>query len=157
MPAQKKPRGSSSKKSPTKRPSNPPKERRAQAESFPHALADLLRSKKIPVPKGLLEATPQAYAGQPVSFIEQLGRRPAAELKAYAEKIATFAARQDARARSVWDSHPLIVELRRRKLKEPKMPARVIGVAVSMARPLKEWTDKEILRAVDEWVKRSSR
>ncbi len=157
MPSQKKPRVSSPKKSPTRRSSNPTTKRRSEAESFPEALAELLRSKKIPVPKGLLNAPPQAYAGQPVSFVEQIAKRPVAELKEFADKVATYAARQQARAKSVWDSHPLIVEVRRRKLKEPNMPDRVIGISVSLVKPLKEWTDKELLRAVDEWVKRSKR
>ena len=82
---------------------------------------------------------------------------PDADVKRFADKIAGYVARQQARAKAAWDSSPLIVELRRRKLKEPPMPSRVVGASVSLTKPLKEWSDAEILRAVKEWVSRSSR
>ena len=118
---------------------------------FPGALASLLRSRKIKVPAGLKDAPPQAYASQPPSFVEQLAQLPDGNLRAYAEKIATYAKRQAERARQAWEASPLIAELRRRGLKEPEVPARVVGASVSLAKPLSEWSDAEIRRAADEW------
>ena len=143
---------SSKKKSPTAARTNP----RASEGGFPSALAALLRSRKIAVPKGLEEAPPEAYADQPASVVEQLAKQPDAQLKAYAEHIAGFAARRLARAKAAWDSSPLIAELRRRKLKEPSPPKRVVGANVSLKTPLKDWTDAQILKAANEWAKKGA-
>lgn len=118
---------------------------------FPKALASLLRSRKIRVPTGLSDAPPQAYASQPPSFVENLAQLPDGDLRAYAEKIATYAKRQAQRASQAWEASSLIAELRRRGLNEPEVPARVVGASVSLAKPLSEWSDAEILRAADEW------
>jgi hypothetical protein len=150
-------KSSSKKRSPV--PAVRDRARRSEAdpdESFTGALAALLRERKIVVPRGLTTAPPQAYAGQPASVVDQLSRLSDGELKQYAEKVAGYVTRQTARAKAAWEGSPLITELRRRKLKEPPMPARVVGISVSLTKPLKEWSDKEILGAVAEWVKRSS-
>jgi hypothetical protein len=110
-----------------------------------------LRSRKIRVPSGLSDAPPQAYASQPPSFVDNLVQLPDGDLRAYAEKIATYSKRQAARARQAWEGSPLIAELRRRGLKEPDVPVRVVGASVSLAKPLKEWSDREISRAAAEW------
>jgi hypothetical protein len=125
--------------------------RLATEESFPNALAALLRSKRIRVPAGLEAAPPQAYASQPPSFVESLKDLGNDELRRYAEKIAGYAARQAERARQAWEGSPLIAELRRRKLREPACPARVVGASVSLTKPLKEWSDAELVRAASEW------
>lgn len=121
------------------------------ASDFPGALASLLRSRKIRVPTGLSAAPPQAYASQPPSFVEHLAQLPDPDLRAYAEKIATYAKRQAERARQAWEASPLIAELRRRGLEEPEVPARVVGASVSLAKPLSEWSNREITNAAAEW------
>ena len=108
------------------------------------------------MPSGLTSAPPVAYANQPVSFVDQLAKRPDQELKVFAEKIANYANRQLERAKASWESSPLIAELRRRKLKEPSPPTRVVGVSVSLRKPLAAWTDTEIVKAATEWSKRGS-
>lgn len=123
--------------------------------TFPQAFAALLRSRKIPVPKGLQSAPPDAYARQPPSFVEQLAELSDDELQRYGERVAGYAARQAARARSEWEASPLIAELRRRKLPEPPQPTRAAGVSVSLTKPLAEWTDKELIRAAREWSRRA--
>jgi hypothetical protein len=120
-------------------------------DSFPQALAALLRSRRIRVPAGLADAPRQAYASQPASYVGELARLGDDELKRYAQKIAGYARRQAERARADWESSPLIAELRRRGLKEPPCPVRVVGASVSLTKPLREWSDAEILRAADEW------
>jgi hypothetical protein len=129
----------------------------ADASGFPVAFAALLKKKKVPVPKGLLEAPPEAYASQDPSFVDQLANLPNSQLKAFADKVAGYADRQKERGRVEWERSPLIAELRRRKLKEPPMPARPSGVSVSLAKPLAKWTDKELLRAAEAWSKASSK
>ena len=119
--------------------------------TFPQALAGLLRSRKVRVPAGLSDAPPQAYASQPSSYVERLSELGDAELRRYAEQIAGYAPRQAKRARAEWEASPLIAELRRRRLKEPDPPVRVVGASVSLAKPLGEWSDAEIVRAADEW------
>jgi hypothetical protein len=128
--------------------------RRRADDAFPAALAALLRSRKIAVPAGLEDAPPEAYANQPASFVDQLAKRPDAELKVFAHKIANHRKRQLERAKAAWDSSLLIAELRRRGLKEPPPPTRAVGVSVSLRKPLKEWTDAEIIRAATEWAKK---
>ncbi len=148
-----KPRPSSSKKkSPAKTRTN----HEDAGGEFPAALAELLRSRKLAVPKGLESAPPEAYANQSVSFVDQLAKHPDSQLEMFAEKVAGWAPRQLARAKAEWDSSPLIAELRRRKLKEPAPPKRVAGVSVSLRTPFKEWTDAQIVKAAGEWSKRGS-
>ena len=120
-------------------------------QTFPGALAALLRSRRIRVPAGLEEAPRQAYASQPPSFVEQLAGLGNEELRRYAEKIAGYARRQAKRAREDWEASPLIAELRRRRLQEPDCPVRVVGASVSLTKPLSQWSDGEIMRAADEW------
>ena len=137
-----------------KKPSTPAKKAPSGGKSFPAAFAALLKARKIPVPKGLLDAPPEAYASQPASFVESLERSSASELKRFAEQVAGYAERRRQRVLSEWDRHPLIGELRRRGLKEPAAPTHG-GFSVSLTKPFKEWSDKEILAAAAEWSKRS--
>lgn len=132
-----------------------PRASTGSGEAFPRAFAALLRSRKIPVPKGLQSAPPDAYARQPASFVEELAERSDVELRTYAERIAGYASRQAARARADWESSPLIAELRRRKLPIPPRPVRPAGMSVSLATPLEEWSDKELLAAAREWSERA--
>lgn len=151
---------------PARRPS-PPRQRTARTpavrkrltaveDSFPDALAALLRSRKIRVPTGLTSAPPQAYASQPVDYVDRLANLSDAELRRYGEQIASYARKQAARARDSWESSPLIAELRKRRLPEPETPSRVVGASVSLAKPLKEWSDGEIVHAADEWSRMGS-
>lgn len=125
--------------------------KRGATGAFTDAFADLLRSRKLAVPNGLLDAPPEAYASQPASVVETFGRLPDSELTRFAEKVAGYAQRQADRAAAEWDRSPLIAELRRRKLKEPPRPSRAAGVSASLAKPLAEWTDKELLDAATHW------
>lgn len=127
------------------------KRARGGEPTFPEALAALLRSRKVRVPAGLTDAPPQAYASQPSSYVERLTELGDEELRRYAEQIAGYARRQAKRARDAWEASPLIAELRRRRLKEPDPPERVVGASVSLSKPLSEWSDAEIVRAADEW------
>lgn len=129
----------------------PPKRTGSGEPTFPEALAGLLRSRKVRVPSGLVDAPPQAYASQPSSYVERLTELGNEELRRYADQIAGYARRQAKRAREAWEASPLIAELRRRRLKEPEPPVRVVGASVSLAKPLSEWSDGEIVRAADEW------
>lgn len=124
--------------------------------AFPDALAALLRSRKIKVPSGLLDAPPQAYASQPTSYVERLSDMPDAELRRFAEQIAGYARRQAERAERDWEASPLIAELRKRGLDEPDPPKRVVGASVSLAKPLSEWSDAELTRAAQEWSRLGS-
>lgn len=124
---------------------------RGAKETFPQAFAALLRSRDISVPKGLRDAPPEAYAHQSADFVEQLSGLSDTELKRYADQVAGYVRRLEQRARREWDTSPLIAELRKRKLKEPPCPTRVVGASVSLAKPLSEWSNAEILRAADEW------
>ena len=124
---------------------------KAKTETFPAAFARLLRSRGISVPRGLRDAPPEAYAGQPAELVDQLSGLPDTELKRYAERVGGWVRRQEQRAHREWDTSPLIAELRRRKLKEPACPVRVVGVSVSLAKPLADWSNAEILRAAEEW------
>jgi hypothetical protein len=125
--------------------------------AFPKAFAALLRERGLPVPRGLGTAPPEAYANVEAAFAEELARLPDDDLTRYAERVAGFAARQAARAKSEWESSPLIRELRRRRLTVPPPPARVVGASVSLAKPLTEWTNAELLAAAREWSKRGAR
>jgi hypothetical protein len=88
-------------------------------------------------------------------MVEQLSGLSDTELKRYAEQIGGYVRRQEQRAKREWDTSPLIAELRKRKLKEPPPPARVVGASVSLAKPLSDWSNAEILRAADEWSRMS--
>lgn len=118
---------------------------------FPTALAELLRSRRIRVPNGLLDAPPEAYARQDAAFVQELAKLDDDALRAHAERVAGYARRQAERARRSWDTSPLIVELRRRKLKEPPRPQRVVGAAFNLKKPLPEWSDAEVLEAARQW------
>ncbi len=84
-------------------------------------------------------------------MVEQLSGLSDTELKRYAEQIGGYVRRQEKRARREWDMSPLIAELRKRKLKEPPSPVRVVGASVSLAKPLSDWSNAEILRAAGDW------
>ena len=150
-PAKRKPAGKASSKGSPGRSSAVSSKRGAEEAGFPEAFAALLRERKLAVPSGLADAPPEAYASQPASFVEQLGRLPDQELRRYAEQVGGYAERQAARAAAEWDRSPLIAELRRRKLKEPPRPLRAAGVSASLAKPLAEWSDKELLDAATRW------
>ena len=139
-------------KKPKPKPKPKASARKAPSGGFPEAFAKLLKAKKVPVPKGLLDAPPEAYASQPASFVAQLERLSAAELKRYAEQVGGYADRQRKRVLAEWERHPLIAELRRRGLKEPAPPKRR-GFSVSLTKPFSKWTDKEILAAATAWSK----
>jgi hypothetical protein len=125
----------------------------ARGLDFRVVFAELLKAKKIPVPKGLLDAPPEAYANQPASFVEQLERLPKAQLAKFAEQVGGYAQRQRERALHAWETSPLIAEIRRRKLKEPAPPKKPTGASVSLTKPLKDWTDKQLLSAAERWSK----
>lgn len=131
--------------------SNNVRKLRDPESSFPIALAELLRSRRIRVPAGLENAPRQAYASQPPSFVEHLADLGNDELQEYAAQIAGYARRQAKRAREAWEASPLIAELRRRRLAEPPCPARVVGVSVSLKKPLSDWSNGEIVHAANEW------
>lgn len=120
-------------------------------DSFLDAFVKLLRSRRIRAPQGLVGAPPEAYASQEAAFVARLAQLSDADLKVYAERIAGYARRQQERAKTAWESSALVAELRRRGLREPAVPVRVVGASVSLARPLKDWSDDEVLRAADEW------
>lgn len=124
-------------------------------EGFPQALGALLRARRIPVPAGLEEAPPEAYAREPASLVDELAALPDDDLRRFADRIASYAERQAERARREWDASPLIAELRRRGLEEPSRPRRAAGVSVSLTKPLGEWTDAEIVRAARDWSRRA--
>ena len=123
-------------------------------ESFPKAFAALLRERGVAVPRGLSSAPPEAYANAAAEVVTQLARLSDAELERYAERVAGYASRQAARAKAAWNSSPLIAEIKRRKLTVPPPPPRVVGASVSLAKPLAEWTNRELLAAAREWSKR---
>lgn len=122
--------------------------------AFPEALAELLRKRRLKVPDGLVEAPPEAYARQPASFASRLADLDDDALALHAEKVASYARRQAERAERAWDTSPLIGEIRRRKLKEPPRPRRVVGAVFSLKKPLREWTDAELLDAARQWSER---
>jgi hypothetical protein len=124
-------------------------------KSFPKAFAALLRERGLPVPRGLQSAPPDAYGNADAGVVETLRRLPDSELSGYAERVAGYASRQAARAKTAWESSPLIREIKRRKLTVPPAPSRVVGASVSLAKPLAEWSNKELLAAAREWAKRA--
>lgn len=125
----------------------------SEAGGFLVAFAALLRARKIAVPKGLADAPPEAYASQPGSVVEDLGKLPDSELKRLATQVAGYAQRQADRAKREWERSPLIAELERRKLKVPPAPTRATGASVPLTKPLAKWSDKELLRAAERWSK----
>lgn len=133
--------------------SRPPDRPPASAPSpFIDALEKLLRSRGIEIPPGLLEAPPEAYAGQSETVVQMMGRLKDADLLERAGKIAGWSRRQAERAERAWESSPLIGELRRRGLAEPARPARVVGASFSLKKPLAEWTDAEVADAAAAWA-----
>lgn len=120
---------------------------------FLEALVELLGQRGLDVPEGLREAPPAAYAGQGVGAVAMLARLKDADLAERAAKVAGWQARQSLRAQQIWDSSPLIGELRRRGLTEPARPARPAGVAFSLKRPLADWSDEELREAAEEWAR----
>jgi hypothetical protein len=124
-------------------------------QSFPKAFAALLRERGLAVPRGLQTAPPDAYGSAEPHVLENLARLPDNELSSYAERVAGYAARQAARAKKAWESSPLIAEIKRRKLTVPPAPSRVVGANVSLAKPLTEWSNRELLAAAREWAKRA--
>lgn len=126
------------------------------SEGFTKALAKLLKSRTLKVPVGLLAAPPEAYAGQSAEFVRILERLDDAGLVAHAEKVAGYAKRQAERAKTAWETSPLIKEISRRKLKLPVRPKKVVALAFSVKKPLSEWSDKDLLRAATEWSKRGT-
>jgi hypothetical protein len=144
-------------KKPPAPPPAPPEEAPSPAGSpFIVALADLLRSRNIEIPPGLLEAPPEAYAGQTEAVVLMMARLKDADLVERAGKIAGWGRRQAERAERAWESSPLIGELRRRGLSEPPRPPRVVGASFSLKKPLAEWTDDEVQEAAAAWVRLGS-
>jgi hypothetical protein len=123
---------------------------------FIDALADLLRSRNIEIPPGLLEAPPEAYAGQTEAVVQTMARLKDEDLAERAGKVAGWGQRQAERAERAWESSPLIGELRRRGLAEPPRPNRVVGASFSLKKPLAEWTDDELEEAVAAWARLGS-
>jgi hypothetical protein len=130
---------------------------KAKPKTFPSALAALLKSRGLGVPRGLGGAPPEAYANAPATFVDELARHSDPDLEVYADRVAGYAARQAKRARAEWERSPLVAELRRRGLAEPPRPKRVVGANVGLTRPLSEWADRELLAAAKEWSRRASR
>jgi hypothetical protein len=115
-----------------------------------------LRSRNIEIPPGLLEAPPEAYAGQSEAVVQTMARLKDEDLAERAGKVAGWGQRQAERAERVWESSPLIGELRRRGLPEPPRPSRVVGASFSLKKPLAEWTDDELEEAVAAWARLGS-
>jgi hypothetical protein len=126
------------------------------ASPFIDALAELLRSRNIQIPPGLLEAPPEAYAGQSEAVVQTMARLKDEDLVERAGKVAGWGQRQAERAERAWESSPLIGELRRRGLPEPPRPTRVVGASFSLKKPLTEWTDDELQEAVAAWARLGS-
>jgi hypothetical protein len=126
------------------------------AAPFIAALAELLRSRNLEIPPGLLEAPPEAYAGQTEAVVHTMARLKDEDLEARAGKVAGWRRRQAERAEQAWESSPLIGELRRRGLPEPARPTRVVGASFSLKKPLAEWTDEELKKAVATWARLAS-
>lgn len=120
--------------------------------AFLHGLAELIRSRGLEVPDGLLEAPPAAYAGQGEGTVTAMSRLRDADLLERAGKVAGWQLRQVERAEQAWERSPLIHELRRRGLAEPERPGKVVGAAFSLKKPLAQWSDDEVLSAVDQWI-----
>jgi len=126
------------------------------ASPFIDALAELLRSRNLEIPPGLLEAPPEAYAGQGEAAVQTMARLKDEDLEERAGKVAGWGRRQAERAERAWESSPLIGELRRRGLPEPARPTRVVGASFSLKKPLTEWSDEELEGAVATWARLAS-
>lgn len=120
---------------------------------FLEALVELLRSRNLEIPPGLPEAPPEAYAGQGEAAVQAMSRLKDEDLVERAGKVAGWGRRQADRAEQAWESSPIIAELRRRGLAEPARPARVVGAAFSMKKPLADWTDDELEEAAAAWAR----
>jgi hypothetical protein len=114
----------------------------------------LLGERNLDVPPGLLQAPPEAYAGQSAEVVKMMARLKDDDLSERAAKVAGWESRQTERAQRAWESSPLIAEVRRRGLAEPARPDRVAIVAFSMKKPLAQWSDAELLDAVTQWARR---
>jgi hypothetical protein len=145
--------GRARKKPQPARAKEPPK---PAASPFIDALAELLRSRNLEIPPGLLEAPPEAYAGQSEAAVQTMARLKDEDLEERAGKVAGWGRRQAERAEQAWESSPLIGELRRRGLPEPARPTRVVGASFSLKKPLAEWTDEELEEAVATWARLAS-
>ena len=145
--------GPARKKPQTSRAKEPPK---PPPSPFIDALAELLRSRNLEIPPGLLEAPPEAYAGQSEAAVQTMARLKDEDLEECAGKVAGWGRRQAERAERAWESSPLIGELRRRGLPEPTRPTRVVGASFSLKKPLAEWTDDELEEAVATWTRLAS-
>jgi hypothetical protein len=145
--------GSARKKPQPARAKEPPK---PAAAPFIAALADLLRSRNLEIPPGLLEAPPEAYAGQTEAVVQTMARLKDQDLEERAGKVARWGRRQAERAERAWESSPLIGELRRRGLPEPDRPTRVVGASFSLKKPLADWSDEELQGAVATWARLAS-
>ena len=126
------------------------------ASPFIDALAELLRSRNLEIPPGLLEAPPEAYAGQTEAAVQTMARLKDEDLEERAGKVAGWGRRQAERAERAWESSPLIGELRRRGLPEPVRPTRVVGASFSLKKPLADWRDEELEEAVATWARLAS-
>lgn len=145
----------STKKTPARKaPARNTKRSSIKNHGFLDAFIALLDDRGLRIPKGLKEAPPEAYASQDAEVVQLLAKLSDQELTNQADRIAGYSERRLSRAKSAWNTSPLIVELRRRKLKEPPAPDRVIGAAISFKKPLHEWTDREVLEAAQEWSRR---
>jgi hypothetical protein len=137
-------------RAPAERPAAAPEP--AQPSEFLDALAELLTSRGLDIPEGLLEAPPAAYASQGLGAVQMMTRMRDADVLERATKVASWQARQEERSVRAWEASPLIGEVRRRGLKEPARPDRVAAIAFSLKKPLAEWTDQELQEAVAEWA-----
>lgn len=124
------------------------------APTFATELAKLLRSRKLRVPRGLTGAPPDAYGRVDASRVAAFADLSDEVLVAQAERVAGWAARQRERAKAEWERSPLVTEIRRRKLKAPPAPTKVVGASVPLRKPLRDWSDAELLRAAKDWSDR---
>ena len=127
---------------------------RRKTATFPAALARLLSQRGLAVPLGLAKAGPASYADQPAETVKLLEGLTDEELTVQAERIAGYDDRRAARALAQWDSSLIIMELRKRGLKEPPPPSRPVGASFSFGKPVGEWTNQQILQAAKEWSRR---
>lgn len=67
---------------------------RESTRGFPAALAKLLRSRGLAVPRGLQSAPPEAYGNAAAAFADELARGSDRDLVVFAERVAGYATRQ---------------------------------------------------------------
>lgn len=125
---------------------------KSESPTFLEALAALLKSRKLKLPTGLKSAPPAAYARQPAEFVAQLAKLDDKALSDRAEHIAGYAKKQQARAKAAWDTSPVIVEIKKRKLKGPERPASMPSGAIVVRKPLADWSNAELLSAAKQWA-----